>query len=257
MAILPSELDRYGSRVISVAALSREPSAFVADLTESIEVWRGEGVPLVWLTLPLGRAEFVPLAVDSGFVYHHASPEDVTLTLSLQTGAYVPPFATHYVGAGGVVIRDERELLVVQELHHTRKHYKLPGGMLNHGEHIADAVRREIKEETNIDTEFLSLVCFRHWHGYRFDRSDIYFICRLEPTSFDITPQPGEIAECLWMDVDEYLCHPDVHAFNRRVVQAAMDSDGLIAEEIVGYGSRETHEYMVPRPTEEQSRRWC
>ena len=87
MAILQSEIDRYGGRVVDDATLPRDTRLFAADLHESIDAWRSEDVQLVWLTLPLGRAELVPIAAKNGFVYHHATPDDVTLTLALTDNA--------------------------------------------------------------------------------------------------------------------------------------------------------------------------
>jgi 8-oxo-dGTP pyrophosphatase MutT (NUDIX family) len=169
--------------------------------------------------------------------------------MELQPDAHIPPYATHYVGAGGVVLDPERRLLVVTERHHRRRrHYKLPGGALHPGEHIADAVIREVEEETGIRTKFVHLACFRHWHGYRYDKSDIYFVARLKPLTFDITPDPTEIDECLWMPVDEYLAHPETHEFNRRIVHAAVyGGSALVHRPIDGYGIPATHELFFPR----------
>src|SRR4249919_2451005 len=51
------------------------------------------------------------------------------------------------VGVGAVIVRTERA-------HEPRKgEWSLPGGLLELGESLADAVRREIKEETNLDVE--------------------------------------------------------------------------------------------------------
>jgi 8-oxo-dGTP pyrophosphatase MutT (NUDIX family) len=150
----------------------------------------------------------------------------------------VPPYATHYIGAGGVVINERQELLVVWEKAHRhggRKYYKLPGGALHPGEHIVDCVRREVLEETGIETEFESLVCFRHWHGYRYDKSDIYFVCRLSPLNDEIRVDEEEIAECLWMPVKDYLESEDVGVFNKRIVQAALNGASMVPTWIVGY----------------------
>ncbi len=73
------------------------------------------------------------------------------------------------------------------------------------GEHLIDGVVREVLEETGVQAAFEALVCFRHWHGYRWNKSDIYFICRLSALSEEITAQANEIEEAKWMPVDEYL----------------------------------------------------
>jgi 8-oxo-dGTP pyrophosphatase MutT (NUDIX family) len=140
-----------------------------------------------------------------------------------------------------VVLNERRELLVVWERTHRtnrRRYYKLPGGALRQGEHIVDAVIREVREETGILTQFEALVCFRHWHGYRYGKSDIYFVCRLSPLTHEITLQEEEIAEGLWMPVDDYLTSGDVGVFNKRIVQAALNGDGaLVPTWIEGYQS--------------------
>lgn len=53
------------------------------------------------------------------------------------------------VGATGVVFNDKNEVLLFK--HTYRKHaWSLPGGYLKSGEHPAEAIEREIKEESNL-----------------------------------------------------------------------------------------------------------
>lgn len=250
MAVLHSKPNQFKGVHVDADELPEDPAQFARDLAESVEVWRSDGVRVAWLRLPIERAALVGNAVSAGFVYHHATEAWLQLTLALKPDSYVPPFATHYIGAGGVVLDSRRNLLVVQERHHNGPHLKLPGGALHPGEHIADAVVREVKEETGIDTRYISLVCFRHWHGYRHGKSDIYFVSRLEPLNFEIELDPFEIAECRWMPVDEYLQHEHSHQFNRRIVRAALEAENGDGElklgTLPGYGTPETHELFMP-----------
>ena len=126
--------------------------------------------------------------------------------------------------------------------------YHFKGGLMapQGVETVAVTVLGNRTWETGIETIFRSLICFRHWHGYRYGKSDIYFVCRLDPVTFQLRCQDEEIEECLWLPVEEYLDSDDVHTFNRRIVRAALDGGGVVREHIEGYGTRETHEFFMP-----------
>jgi 8-oxo-dGTP pyrophosphatase MutT (NUDIX family) len=103
-----------------------------------------------------------------------------------------------------------------------------------------------VKEETGVDARFEHVVCLRHWHGYRYGKSDIYFVCRLTPLSAEISMDSRELVECLWLPLDEYLADTDVHPFNKLVVRtAAAPRSGLMERFIPEYKS-ETYELLVP-----------
>jgi len=238
------EINPFRGAVIESNHADPDPARFSRQLAATLAAVRGEELELAWLMLPASLSVLVHTAVSMGFTYHHADEHGLQLVCRVNPEAHIPGYATHYIGAGGVIIDNEERILIIQERFHTRRHYKLPGGALDPGEHISDGVRREVLEETGIETEFLSLNCFRHWHGYRYGKSDIYFVCRLRPLTFDISIDPSEIAEARWMPVEEYLEHPDTHPFNRRIVRTAISTGGLRLGEIVGYGTPETHEML-------------
>lgn len=249
MQIFEHSVNRYGGVVIDPAVLPATVDAFQQQMKRSLARWHQEDLKLVWLEIPLAQAALIPIAANLGFIFHHSTAEQSTLVYRLEPDAFIPPFASHYVGVGGVVINEQNELLVVAEQYHRHtnpRFYKLPGGLVDPNEHLAAAVVREVWEETGIRAQFESLICFRHWHGARFRKSDIYFICRLTPLSHDITRHEGEIAECRWMPVDEYLNMDSVSAFNKAIVRAAVGSPGIHSTWIDGHGTPETHEFYMP-----------
>lgn len=239
----------FGGVITDPAHLPDDSAEFDARLDCSLSAWADEGYKVVWLEVPIEKSGMIPLAVNRGFTFHHSDEEYLMLTCRIESDAFIPPYATHYTGAGGVVINDTDELLVVSERYRRSKtpSYKLPGGALHPGEHLEQCVVREVKEETGVDAEFLSLVCFRHWHGYRYGKSDIYFVCRLRPLSHEVTIQAEEIAEALWMPVQEYLGTEGVSVFNKEIVRAALESPGVAPKHIEGYSDPERHEIFMPR----------
>jgi 8-oxo-dGTP pyrophosphatase MutT (NUDIX family) len=248
MQILEALPNRFKGIEIDAEALPSDPVEFEGRLSASLIEWQNEGMKLAWLTVPIEKAAIIHIATQAGFHFHHAAETYLLLTKRLEEDALIPEYATHYIGAGGVVLNKNKELLVVSELHRRSEspYYKLPGGALHAGEHIATCVEREILEETGVRTKFDALVCFRHWHGYRYNKSDIYFVCRLSPLSADIAIQAEEIEECLWLPVQEYLTSSNVSTFNKHIVKAALESPGVTHMEIEGYSDPARHEIFMP-----------
>jgi 8-oxo-dGTP pyrophosphatase MutT (NUDIX family) len=250
VTVLEATPDSFHGIVVKSTDLPALPETFRQQLQHSLQVWKAEGYRVVWIEVPITRAALVPVAVEAGFTFHHTGEDYLMMTHRLVAHAFIPPYATHYVGAGGAVVNDAGELLVVSEKYRSQRgpSYKLPGGALHPGEHLVDGVIREVWEETGVRTRFESLTCLRHWHGYRHGKSDLYFVCRLRPLSQEISMQVEEIAECLWMPVERFLHHTGVHSFNKAIVRAALASPGLTPFEIDGFPNDGTREFFLPNP---------
>ena len=99
----------------------------------------------------------------------------------------MPPNASHQVGVGSVVIctdGDTKKILLVQEKSGPLRGsgiWKLPTGLVEQGEDISAAAEREVLEETGIVAKFAGLLCFRHAHNALFGKSDLFFLCLLQP----------------------------------------------------------------------------
>ncbi|HIA75127.1 MAG TPA: NUDIX domain-containing protein, partial [Dehalococcoidia bacterium] len=207
MSDLVWSVNPFGGAVIDPNSVPSLVSEFETGLMNAIQTWRTKDIKVAWLEIPKLAFKAIPRASEEGFLFHHATEEYAMMTLQVEENAFVPPYATHYIGIGGVVINRDNEILVVSERYRASGRgpgYKLPGGALQPGEHLAEAAVREVFEETGISTTFQALTFFRHWHGYRYGKSDIYFVARLSPLDNEITMQEEEIVECV------EACNPDV-----------------------------------------------
>lgn len=234
-----------------MSAFSAYPAHFGTQLAEALHGWSEAGFRFVWLEFPLKKAALVAEAAALDFVYHHVNGATLTMLNCLAADAEGPPDATHYVGVGGVVINCRNELLVIREKYYDDQpaNYKFPGGFVHPGEHLAAAVVREVWEETAVQAEFHSLIGVRHAHVNRFGKSDLYFVCRLTPLSEEIQPQESEIAECVWMPVEQFLQHEEVSAFNRNFVELAISTTGLetaVFEDYPGLARQAVIELLLP-----------
>ena len=250
MSDLVWSVNPFGGAVIDPKSVSSIVSEFETGLMNAIQIWRTKDIKVAWLEIPKLAFTAIPRASEEGFLFHHATEEYAMMTLQVEENAFVPPYATHYIGIGGVVINEDNELLVVSEKYRASGRgpaYKLPGGALQPGEHLAEAAVREVFEETGISTAFQALTFFRHWHGYRYGKSDIYFVARLSPLDNEITMQEEEIAECIWMPVDQFLNEESVHLFNKTIVTSATENEGLKITSIYGYEPAEKFEFFMQK----------
>lgn len=70
-----------------------------------------------------------------------------------QTSRVMP---VHIIAAAGVVLNERQEVLMVK---HNHSGWVFPGGQVEVGENVIDAVKREVMEETGVSIEVGSLFC--------------------------------------------------------------------------------------------------
>ncbi|XP_034242741.1 nudix hydrolase 8 isoform X3 [Thrips palmi] len=219
--------DRFQGITVDSTKEPCEILAFPDILKGSLNKWREDKVRGVWFKVALADSGWVPHLAQNGFRYHHAQASYVMMVAWLPENEVcnIPQYASTMVGVGAIVMNDKRQILVVSEKYRLFPHWKLPGGYVEPGEEIVNAAEREVLEETSVRAKFKQMICFRHVHNFTFGCSDMYFIVAL-------TPEPGqevlkkcdrEIDAVEWMNVEEYLNHPNVHSTNRFFVSKFLE----------------------------------
>jgi len=104
-------------------------------------------------------------------------------------------------GVGGVVIHRNRVLLIRRGGEPLKGEWSIPGGLIEVGEELADAVRRELKEETGLDVEPLAVLetfdrIFRDGAKVRYHFVIVDFVCRLKGGRLRPT---SDVLEARWV----------------------------------------------------------
>ncbi|WP_455141522.1 NUDIX domain-containing protein [Candidatus Hodarchaeum mangrovi] len=89
---------------------------------------------------------------------------------------YHKEVACHFIGVGGVVIYNSKILLVKLSYGPSKGKWLIPGGMVNCGETMTEALIREIKEESNQDVIPKSIIGIRSMVRKGENLTEIYFI---------------------------------------------------------------------------------
>ncbi|KFV16615.1 Nucleoside diphosphate-linked moiety X motif 6, partial [Pterocles gutturalis] len=183
-------------------------------LAGAVARWREEGRVAVWLRVPILRSGFAAVGAGQAWAKAFGQVNKQISVCELMAAIFFFPVpltlsrsGTHPKNTLSSAVLDETtgKVLVVQDRNKTVNAWKFPGGLSNPGEDIGDTAVREVFEETGIKSEFKSILSIRqqHKHPGAFGKSDMYIICRLEPSSFNITFCQQECLRCEWMDLDE------------------------------------------------------
>ena len=128
------------------------------------------------------------------------------------------------VGVGGVVVKDG-QALIVKRAHEPRKgEWSLPGGIVELGETLVEAVKRELKEETGLDVEVGEVV-----------------------EVFDRVHHAGGRIQYHFVIVD-YLCRPVGGTL--RAADDAEDATWVVPDAIEQYGVNEFAARVIRRGLE-------
>jgi 8-oxo-dGTP diphosphatase len=119
-----------------------------------------------------------------------------------------------------VMVEGDRVMLVRRAVEPRRGFWDLPGGFLEQGEHPAEGLRREVREETGLEIEILEPL------GFFLDRYpepgettlNLYFVARVTSGK----PTPGsDVAEIRWFSRDALPPAEEIAFANNRAALTA------------------------------------
>ncbi|MFT5277182.1 MAG: 8-oxo-dGTP pyrophosphatase MutT (NUDIX family) [Glaciecola sp.] len=224
--MLAFEFNKFNGIIINSAELPEDKEMFLQQLSALLNHAKQQKKAVIWLTLSIDLAHLISAATTQGFTFHNCLPCEVTLIFKVQPEDFAPFVPTHSLGAGGLVQNSKGEILVIRE--HKATTYKLPGGHIELGEKIEDAVIREVLEETGIQTAFCAILGMASTHPYRFGKSNIYIVCKLEPLSTEINIQDThEIDDAKWVLPEHYLADRNNSVFNKYLIKSLLNATGL------------------------------
>jgi ADP-ribose pyrophosphatase YjhB (NUDIX family) len=124
-------------------------------------------------------------------------------------------FGDFSIGVGGVVMRDDKVLLIRRGHEPGRGWWQLPGGYAECDEPLVEAVEREVLEEAGVRAKVVEVLGFRHSVGgggsIGGPSTNIYVAFRLDP---DVSCEPfcdqDEITGVQYWDLEEALGHERV-----------------------------------------------
>lgn len=135
------------------------------------------------------------------------------------------------VGVGGVIVQDGKAVIVRRGQEPRKGEWSLPGGLVELGESLVDATRREMKEETGLDVEVGPLVeIFDRVHRdadgrVRYHFVIVDYVC--EPISGTLTAG-SDADEARWVaieEIDRYGVNAHAAAVLRRGLEIAGSKD--------------------------------
>jgi ADP-ribose pyrophosphatase YjhB (NUDIX family) len=132
------------------------------------------------------------------------------------------------MGVGAVIVEEGRVLLVRRGTEPLKGHWSLPGGLLELGEGLLDAVVREVREETGLIVEPLELVelldrIHRQKEG-QFERIRYHYViadylCRAAGGALQAA---SDVDAVRWVERAEWNSHTALHLepVTARVIEA-------------------------------------
>jgi ADP-ribose pyrophosphatase YjhB (NUDIX family) len=120
----------------------------------------------------------------------------------------------YHVPAGAIILNEQGQLLLCQHTYRRQHPWGLPGGDIKFGEDPAEAVRRELWEETGLSVQATRLVLLENSHKIR--KVTLTYLCTGVNGTF--TPS-DEVAAIRYFDINAL---PDLSSEQQKTIEKAL-----------------------------------
>jgi len=138
------------------------------------------------------------------------------------------------MGVGGVVIHEEKVLLVKLTYGPVKGKWLIPGGLVDCGETLQDAIKREILEETGVQVQPAGIIGVRSMVRAKDHLTDLYciFICDVVTTPETLARDELEVSEVRWMPLNELSTNPDVTSYTKLIIDRAKSTNPMFYDAV-------------------------
>lgn len=129
----------------------------------------------------------------------------------------------------GALIFNQEGKVFLMKTHKWKDKYSIPGGHIEFGESIEDALKREVKEETGFDVYDIEFISHQEFiFGEEFWKKERHFIfldhaCRTGSMEAKLNE---EAQEYVWVSLEEALNLP-IEPYARRIIEDYMKKKNL------------------------------
>lgn len=131
------------------------------------------------------------------------------------------------LGVGGIIVEDGRVLLIQRGQPPQKGSWSLPGGLVETGERLEEALRREVREETGLEVQVISLAgVFERIEPDAEGRIEYHYVlldylCRVTGGAL----RPGsDVSQVAWAspsELDRFQLTSGTREFLEKILQAS------------------------------------
>ncbi|CAD8066499.1 unnamed protein product [Paramecium sonneborni] len=179
---------------------------FTQNLKETINDCKSKKMKAIWIQLDQNQLALAEKLIEQGFQMHHCTQNYLLFSQWIieNEKSRLPNYTTHQVGAGGLIINNNQILLIQEKNGAKQGLWGIPGGLVDDGELVAEAAKREVKEETGLDVEPYDCFFFRDLPIANQFQGDLYFVIlmRMKNQQQKVQIQEQEIQNFKWVDIN-------------------------------------------------------